>query len=539
MSSGARNHEPTHLIGVSMLRLSITFGLVMIVVLSATANRQVLAQPNSQPQPNTKVHLHWGARPGISRYRFQVAGDRDFRDVVIDRVINGTETDIDDLAPGKYFWRIAPLSKTLGEYSSAAGIDIAEAETLRASNVSGTLNTVQPNVAPPIATQPLPPIPTTGGWRAAVGDVARPVIAHLRSRDSFDVVATNSNGVTFALDSTSGIQLWSTRASRSANVPAASASPPLLIPSASGLDDILIFDGLTAIRIEGKSGRELWRTALPNLTSSAVVGNDAGASVIAVIDNSLRRMLVLNGGNGQIISQTPLRSRTAGPPAASLDPNGQFFIAYQTGDIELRDKTGAVVRSGSAASPATSGPLIVKSRRDDVIKRQDMILVETRDGLTGITAGDLKPVGRVTGKQEAAGGTLVAADLNADGNVEVIVTTPDGYLLAIHGEDGKMLWDTTVKETPQGMAFADLDGDGIMDVIITTTNTFATALSGRDGSPIWKDTEPAESVANHANALQSRGLAVVPLRSSIVIVASDAAHTGLRAIEFPKTTSRR
>ena len=522
-----------------MLRLNITFGLLMIVVLSAATNRPALAQANSQPQSNTKVHLHWGARPGVSRYRFQVAGDHDFRDIVIDRVINGTETDVNDLTPGKYFWRIAPLTNTLGEFSSAAGFDISEAETVRASDVPATPNAVPPNVTQPKVAAPISPITTTGGWRAAVGDVARPVIAHLRSRDSFEVVATNSNGATFALDSTSGVQLWSVRASQAANVPAASANPPLIMPSTSGTDDVVVFDGLIAVKLEGKSGRELWRATLPNLTSFAVVGNDAGASIIAVIDNSLRRMLVLNGGNGQIISQTALRSRVAGPPAAALDPNGQFFIAYQTGDIELRDKTGAVIRSGSAASAATSGPLIVKSRRDDVIKRQDMILVETRDGLTGITAGDLKPVGRVTSKQEAPGGTLTAADLNADGNVEVIVTSQDGYVLAIHGEDGKMLWDTTIKETPQGLAFADLDGDGIMDVIITTTNSFATALSGRDGSAIWKDTEAAESAANHASAPQSRGLAVVPLRSSVVIVATDAAHTGLRAIEFPKATSRR
>src|ERR1043166_5480489 len=162
-------------------------------------------------------------------------------------------------------------------------------------------------------------------------------------------------------------------------------------------------------------------------------------------------MVVLNGGNGQIISRAPLKSRVAGPPAASLDQHGQFFIAYENGDLELRDKAGAVIRSGSAASKAITGPLVVKRRRDDGAKGQDMILVETLDGLTGITAADLKPIGRVTSKQEVSGGTLIAADLNDDGHTEVFVTTPDGYLLAIQGEDGKLLWDTTVKETPQGM----------------------------------------------------------------------------------------
>jgi outer membrane protein assembly factor BamB len=516
---------------VSMFRLSIISALLIIAGLGGTSNRPALAQSNPEPQPITRVRLHWGARRGVSRYRFQLAGDRDFRDIIIDRVINGTETNVDDLPPGRYFWRIAPLTQTLGEYSSAAIVEVSEATTVREPDVSGP--------ATPVVGQPPRPvtITTTGGWRAAVGDVARPVIAHLRSRDNFEIVATNSNGVTFALDSMSGVQLWTTRARRGLNVPAASASPPLIIPSASGLDDVVVFDGLVAIKIEGKSGRELWRTPLSNLPSSAVVGIDIGTPVIAVIDNSLRRMVVLNGANGQIISRTSLKSRVAGPPAASLDQHGQFFIAYESGDIELRDKAGAVIRSGSAASKAITGPLLVRSRRDAGNRGQDMILVETRDGLTGITASDLKPVGRVTSKQEVSGGALIAADLNDDGHPEVFVTTPDGYLLAIHGEDGKLLWDTTVRDTPQGMAFADLDGDGIKDVIITTANSFAIALSGRDGSPIWKDPEPTESIPKYA--LQGRGLVAVPLRSSVLIVAGDAAHTGLRAIEFPKTTGRR
>jgi outer membrane protein assembly factor BamB len=168
-----------------------------------------------------------------------------------------------------------------------------------------------------------------------------------------------------------------------------------------------------------------------------------------------------------------------------------------------------------------------------------MILIDTREGLTGITAGDLKPLGRVTGKEETSGGTLIAADLDGDGLPEVMVTTQNGYLLAIHSENGKLMWDTNLNETPQGLAFADLDGDNVLDVIMTTAKTFASALSGRDGSPIWKDADPPESAANHANAIQSRGLVAVPMASGILVVASDTSHTGLRAIEFPKPAVRR
>jgi outer membrane protein assembly factor BamB len=514
-----------------MLRLSLACALLIIVALPQAST----AQDNPQ-SGNTKVHLHWGARPGVSRYRLQLAADSDFHDIVFDRIVKGTEININDLPSGKYFWRIAPLTKTLGEFSSAAPIDTTQAETTEPA---------LPSSSPPVGTVPSTPpstskaIATSGGWHAVVGDVARPVIAHLRSRDTFDVVATNANGVTLALDSATGIGFWSTRRTFSKDVPVLPTTPPLIVPSPSGLDDVVVFDGMVAIRLEGKSGRELWRMPLSTPPSSAVVVRDGANSILIVADSSLRYLSVLDVSSGKVISRIPLAARMAGPVAGSLDKNGQFFIAYENGDIELRDKTGTVVRSGSAASPATSGPLVVKARRDNVAKRQDMILVDTKEGLTGITAGDLKALGRVTGKEELSRGNLMAVDLDGDGESEVLVSTQDGFLLAIRSDNGKMVWSTTVSEPPQAMAFADLDGDNVLDVIMTTSRSFAIALSGKDGSPLWKDAEAADAVANHANAFPIRGIAVAPLNSGIVVIATDAAHTGLRAIEFPNASVRR
>jgi outer membrane protein assembly factor BamB len=509
-----------------MLRLSLACAFLIIVALPPT----IIAQDNPQPG-NTKVHLHWGARAGVSRYRLQLAADHDFHDIVFDRVVKGTEIEINDLPSGKYFWRIAPLTQTLGEFSSAAAIDTSVGETTvpnLPSSPPATVPTSRPKA-----------IATSGGWHAVVGDVARPVIGHLRSRDTFDVVATNANGVTLALDSSTGIGFWSTRRTFSKSVPVLPSTPPLLIPTAAGLDDVLVFDGVVAIRLEGKSGRELWRMPLSTPPSSAVVVRDGGNSILVVADSSLRYLSVLDVSGGKVISRIPLAARIAGPVAGSLDQSGQFFIVYETGDIELRDKAGTVVRSGSAASPATTGPLVVKARRDNVAKRQDMILVDTKQGLTGITAGDLKPLGRVTSKEEMSRGSLMAVDLDGDGEAEVLVATQDGYLLAIRSDNGKMVWNTTVTEPPQAMAFADLDGDNVLDVIITTANSFALALSGKDGSPIWKDAEDADKVANRANVFPARGIAVAPLNSGVVVIAPDASHTGLRAIEFPNASVRR
>ncbi|HMH42694.1 MAG TPA: hypothetical protein VK557_04375, partial [Pyrinomonadaceae bacterium] len=315
-----------------MFRISITCALILIVSALVTIEGVVRAQNNPQLQ-NTTVHLRWGPRAGVSRYRLQLASDVHFRDIVFDRVISGTETDVNDLAPGKYFWRIAPLTKTLGGFSSAGTIEVAAPSAPRLPIVPSPTPTITPQ------TPPANSIVTTGGWRAAVGDIARPLVAHLRSRESLDVVGTNSDGVTFALDSTSGVALWSFRGRR----PVTAAAPPVVINSRMGLDDVLVFDGTSAIKIEGRTGRELWRSPLPAIPTSAIASSDTTGPIIIIVDNSLRRLLVLNGLSGSLVSQTLLPARVIGPPTPVVDPSGTLLIAYENGEVELRDKTARVI----------------------------------------------------------------------------------------------------------------------------------------------------------------------------------------------------
>jgi outer membrane protein assembly factor BamB len=307
---------------------------------------------------------------------------------------------------------------------------------------------------------------------------------------------------------------------------------PVIIDSRTGSDDVLVFDGQTAIKIEGRTGRELWRSPLPAAPASAIASVDTSGPIVIIIDNSLRRLLVINGLTGSLISQTLLPARVVGPPTTVVDQSGTLLIAYENGEVEVRDKAGRLIRSGSAGSPALTGPVIVKGRR------QDLVLIGTREGLTAMTVADLRPLGRVTIKDDSPRGSLIAQDLDGDGVAEIIMTTQRGHLIVIHSEDGKIIWDTPVSNDSQALAFADLDGDGVLDVIVPGAQAFATAFSGRDGATIWKDTETSDSVANHPTSYQSRGLVSAPLRSGVLLISSDASRTGLRAIEFPKPAVR-
>src|SRR5438105_4271039 len=111
----------------SHLRVLILIATALSSGLSSTAQIPGLVNGQSNTQtdnPNATANLRWDPRPGVSRYRLQLALDVGFADIVFDRVVTGHERQVTELPPGKYFWRIAPLTRTLGEFSSARAIEV-------------------------------------------------------------------------------------------------------------------------------------------------------------------------------------------------------------------------------------------------------------------------------------------------------------------------------------------------------------------------------------------------------------------------------
>jgi len=485
------------------------------------------------PNAGTGILLRWGARPGVSRYRLQLARDAAFTDIVFDLVVNGNAYQLTELTPGRYFWRIAALTTKLGEFSSPAIVEVTAGG--------------YPSNVPPSRSDNRRAGPTTGknlssessivagnGWRAAVGDIPRPTLAHLRSRGSFDIVGVNTEGVTFALEAATGIALWSLRPlAQKLNAPPIMVTPiaPVLIQSRNGLDNLIVFSGSTAVALEGSTGHELWRAALPAPAASGLALSDNRSAEIFILDNSLRGLFVLNANNGSLVAKTQLALRVVGGPVL-FDYQGTrgVMLAYEDGRVEIRDKMGAVVRSGDAASPNTTPPLFVSGSRGG------LILVGTRSGLTALSADDLRALGRVTLKDTVPHGILASADLDMDGNAEVIMFTNQGRVVALNASDGKILWQANGPDDAESVAFADVNGDRIVDVVMTGRQAFAFALSGRDGSVLWKQEEQPAVVANHAASLAPRSIVAVPSGSGVLLVASDLFHTGLRAIEIRKAT---
>src|SRR3989454_8814775 len=140
----------------------------------------VSRQSNTQTDsPGMTANLRWDPRPGVSRYRLQLALDVGFADIVFDRVVNGNERRVTELPPGKYFWRIAPLTKTLGEFSSGRVIEVHRQTQPDKTRQTDNRDNQPVGSRPPPANS----IAAGGGWRTAVGDISYPVPAHLHSRD--------------------------------------------------------------------------------------------------------------------------------------------------------------------------------------------------------------------------------------------------------------------------------------------------------------------------------------------------------------------
>jgi outer membrane protein assembly factor BamB len=477
------------------------------------AGAQVL---NPSTQNTTRVHLRWGQRTGVSRYRLQLSRDGGFNDIVFDRVVGGTDFEVTDLEPGRYFWRVAALTGKLGDFSSAGVIEVKPAST--------EVPSVTEN-----SSKPLPSLPG-GGWRAALGNINDLVTAHLRAADRSDLVALNAAGSVFAIDAPSGVPLWSVRLAAE-NERTAARSSVLVVPGKLRLDNVVVLQGSQAVELEGSTGRELWRAALPIPAAAATRLNDRSGSLLVIIDESYRRMLMIDEATGGIKGQLTLPARLIGPPVSMNDGSG-IVLAYQSGDIEIRDSSAAVVRSANVGSTVTTPPLVVRGQT------ADLILLGTRAGLSALNAGDLRALGRVTIPDDAPRGKLVAQDLNSDGVAEVILATERGHLIAVNATNGKIVWDAPVQDHGDSLAFADVDGDRVLDVFVSGERKSPMALSGRDGSVIWKDDDNSTLATNHATAAGARDLVAIASGSNITLIAIEPSGTGLRAITFSNAQVR-
>jgi outer membrane protein assembly factor BamB len=202
------------------------------------------------------------------------------------------------------------------------------------------------------------------------------------------------------------------------------------------------------------------------------------------------------------------------------------MVALDDGRIAVIDQKGKLAQMADAASPATTAPVFVRNARGG------LVLVGTKTGLTALDATELKPLGRITLKDETPRGTLSVRDLDGDGVAEVILVTDRGRVIVAKSDEGKILWQSDIR-TSESIAFADVNGDRVLDLLMNGREGFAIALSGRDGALLWKEQITAN--ANHAGSATERAMLIAPTPGRVLLISGDSSRGGLRAVEFSKS----
>ena len=529
-------------------RLPVYLCLALLTVMSAHAQRRTRAKP-AQPkpspsQPATKpagpdksapqsqqvaaqtgkqIMIRWRGRPGIGRYRLQVARDRDFRDTAFDRAVVGLEYQVELPAGDSFFWRVAPAAQETGEFSAPEPVNLnAIANTTTTASVSTAVLRSPADV----------------GWQAFTGPVLRPQSAPLRGANTMDIVAVNAEGTVFALDGLNGSALWTARYKPNARRGDAPASPSVVFtpvfvrPTASDKMNVVVAFNSGVRALEGETGRELWRASLPGAAQSAMVADlddDQVTAELAVVTDE-PALYFIDARTGKEISHQKLDSAVIGTPVPYITSAARGVALTMTdGLLDVRRMDGTRFRAVRFDVPFTTPPLIVSGPSGA------LIIIGTEHGLLYLDGVNMKPLGKVSTPDDMPRGRLAAADLNHDNVLEIVAPLKSGGIVVVNAE-GHIAWAAAGAGEAYSPVFADVDGDGVLDVLVASDRSFAVGFNGRNGALIWQVDEPKDAAAT-SGAPALRALTLVDAGANrTLVVSGDQGRTGVRAVGLPNSS---
>ncbi|MBN2498545.1 MAG: hypothetical protein JXR96_28395 [Deltaproteobacteria bacterium] len=221
-----------------------------------------------------------------------------------------------------------------------------------------------------------------------------------------------------------------------------------------GSADMVIDDNYSCSAYRGQDGAQLWYHAYEGYHAAmpviADVDTDGHAEVLVA---GQERLVCLSGADGAVeweIAREVGSSSQGGLGAADLDRDGTVEIF---GVETLGDHTCLSVRAGADGAPL----------RDSCASGMDL----------------------------SAGWSLAAADMDGDGDLEILGASSSPRALAAFHHDGTLHWQwDSADDYIHYYTLADLDHDGSADVVATLSGypdpSYFAALSGLDGSPLWQ-----------------------------------------------------
>lgn len=496
--------------------------LVLFTFLLFTSPQLVAAmQATRKDEPRqvkSSVSIRWRGKPGVKRYRLQVALDENFSDVIYDRAVVGNSHLVEDLPPGDYFWRVAPAAAEASAFSPPERVKVGEAKG-GATNASATI---------------LSPDEVTG-WLTAISDIVSLTPVKLRAGEVVDVVGLGSDGDVHALDGANGISLWTARFGGAKSADASRVEThfkPLILPNARGGADLVVATRDGVRRLRGDTGRELWRTSFEGVASGGTVADvdGDGKPEVVLVTRGPNALHLLEAETGRTSSSRKLDAEAIGSPFfASVAAARGLFVSLKSNRVQMIGADGSVVKEAESDNALTTAPVVL--RRGEM----SLLVVGTDKGATALSIPEMKLLGMIVSEGDAVRGQLSTADVDGDGLPEIAMLTRRGRVVLVSTIDGNVRWHKEGATGADGASFADVDGDGVLDVVVAGGNAFAHAFSGRDGSLVLSADVSDEGADKKYRELKARPLSVAPtLSGGVMVVGVDASGTALRGIEIPR-----
>ena len=106
-------------------RLALLGSISLAFVGTSSSFPPTLAQTSAAREISFPVAIEWNSRPGVIKYRLQIAADEKFQNVFFDGRVTGSRYLIKELPAGYYFWRVASADSSLGNFSTPVRIFIS------------------------------------------------------------------------------------------------------------------------------------------------------------------------------------------------------------------------------------------------------------------------------------------------------------------------------------------------------------------------------------------------------------------------------
>jgi hypothetical protein len=84
--------------------------------IDSTAFAQQTSLPSTRRPIAFPTSIQWAKQRGVTKYRLQIADDEKFSNIFYDGPVVGERYTVTGLAPGYYYWRIAPSERQTGAF---------------------------------------------------------------------------------------------------------------------------------------------------------------------------------------------------------------------------------------------------------------------------------------------------------------------------------------------------------------------------------------------------------------------------------------